>query len=524
MPEATRQAVSKDDAKKELARRRLAQRDVIRYGQYMRPDFRVHPHQQYLARELYEVERYVQTKGAEGTGNLMVLMPPQHGKSTTVSHLFPSWELGRNPDWPFILTSYNDQKASSNSRIVREFVGDKKFRPLFGDLAGNMPYPVELSSDSRSVSEWRLSSPHRGGMIAAGVGGGITGYPSKITIIDDPFKNREEADSEDRQEKVMDWYETSVYTRRQVGSAIILFHTRWGVRDLAGRLIRQMITNPKADQWKIVMLPALALQENEYSKDEKEQRERMAEEGTFVPLADQLGRKPGEALCPEIMPQEMLENIRENMSLYNWLSMYAQMPTGRSGNMFNRSWFKIEKKIPDDIRFARALWHWDKAAKAGSGDFTVGVLMAIDQHGRIWVLDVVRGQWGTFERNEQMRKAWNAARERFGDRVPVPQIWHQQDPAGAGLDSARATNVALAGLPAHFELLSGDKEVRADPWATALEGDNVVLLLGIWNQPFIEEHIPFPKGRYDDQVDAASACYTRLTLRGARKEGHSYQG
>ena len=514
---------SQQEARRELARRKLAKQSLVRYGQYMRPELKDFAHQRYLADKLLEVEKYVESRGKEGIGNLMVMMPPQHGKSTTISQLFPSWELGRNPDWPFILTSYNDLKAKGNSRAVRDLVESNLYRAVFGDLASGIEAPVELSSDSRSVSEWKLALPYTGGVVAAGVGGGITGHPSKITIIDDPFKLREDADSVSNQEAVMDWYETSVYTRRQLGSAVILFHTRWNVNDLAGKLIQKMATNPKADQWDIVMLPALALAEEDYPVSVEKQRERMADEGVFVPMADQLGRAPGEALCPALQSQEMLESVRENMSLYNWSSMFQQSPAARSGGMFKRQWFTLADKLPDDIRFVRALWYWDQAAKQGSGDYSAGVLMAVDQHDRVWVLIVVRGQWSSFERRANMKKAWNAARERFGERLPVAQLWHQQDPASAGLDSARDTNKALAGLPAHFEPVSGDKEVRADPWSTALEGLNVMLLKGGWNNVFIEEHISFPKGKNDDQVDAASSCYSRLTLKSGKKKAKSYQ-
>jgi predicted phage terminase large subunit-like protein len=516
---------TRDEARKELARRKTAQSDLIRFGQYVMPGFRPFRHQKFLADKLRLVERYVETGGKEGIGNLLVMMQPQIGKSTTISHLFPAYILGRHVDWPFIMTSYNDQKASSNSRMVRELIDSKNYRPLFGDLANGVPMPVELSSDSRAVTEWRLAGA-RGGVVAAGVGGGITGYPSRITIIDDPFKNREEADSVNRQELVWDWLETSVQSRRQEGSALIVFNTRWAIGDIAGRIIQQMAVNDKSPRWDIVFMPALALNEDEYPKDANAQRERMADEGVFLPLADQLGRKPGESVCPELISREMLELIRDTTSPYNWMSLYQQIPVMRSGGMFRREFFtNIVEKVPDDIRFVRSIWYWDKAARQGTGDWTGGILMAVDQHGRVWVLMMVRGQWSTYERHEQMRRAYEIGQQRFAEKFTVPpQLWHQQDPAAAGLDSARATNIALAGLPAHFEPVSGDKEVRADPWSSALEASNVVFLRGAWNQPFFEEHLSFPKGKNDDQVDCSSSAYTKLMVRRIQRPAKSYSG
>jgi predicted phage terminase large subunit-like protein len=517
-------AMSAVDKKREMLRT-LARKDILWFGQYMQPKFKMYAHQKLIAEKLKRIVEYIETRGQSGCGRLMVLMPPQHGKSTISANLFPAWALGNHPDWRFVMVSYNAKRAERNSKAVRDLVDSVMFSPLFG-LGSGQEHPVELSSDNRGVSSWSLAQPNTGGMISAGVGGSITGYDAQVIIVDDPFAGREDAESAAEREKVIDWYESQVYSRQQDGTAIILFHTRWHQADLAGHLISSMANNPKADQWEIICLPALAFEDNEYPRDVEAQA-RLMLDGVYLPLADPLKRLPGAALCPEMTRLELLENIRENMNAYNWMSLYQQMPFLRSGGKFKRAWFKIAEKLPDDVRFVRAVWYWDQAAKSGDGDYSAGVLMAMEYSpspkspvlgylgegrdgGRIWVLQVVRGQFSTFERRQEMRRAYEAARLRFGSRLPAAQLWHPQDPASAGLDSARDTNKALAGLPAHFEPVSGDKETRADPWSSALESDNVILLKGGWNQPFIEEHLSFPKGRNDDQVDAAASAYTKL--------------
>lgn len=514
--------ISPEQARKELARRELARRHLLRFGEYVKRGFKIYPHQKLIADALTRVVEYVNTRGKSGCGRLMVLMPPQHGKSLTAANLFPAWCLGKYPDWRFVNVSYNAKRAERNSKAVRDLINTPAYSAVFGNIAGRED-AVQLSSDSRGVSAWSLAYPHQGGMISAGaVVGSITGYDAQVVIIDDPFAGREDAESQVQREKVVDWYESQVYTRQQDGMAIILFHTRWNPDDLAGHLIREMAENPQADQWEIICLPALALDEGEYPLDEAAQRELMLD-GIWLPLTDPLGRAPGEALCPPMSSQALLENIRANMSLHNFGSLFQQMPFQRSGGMFKRKWFKTEDKIPDGLTFLRTLWYWDKAGTQGGGDYTAGVLMALDQFGRVWVLKVVRGQWSTFERHKQMRDAYLAARSRFNG-LPTPALWHQQDPGSAGIDSAKETNRALAPIPAHFETVTGDKETRADPWSSALEAENVILLKGAWNQAFIDQHLAFPKGRNDDQVDAASTCYTRLILKMARKGATSHQG
>lgn len=507
----TSSPISKNEARAELAKRELARRSILRFGQYVMPHFKLYPHQRMIEASLLKVVEYVNTRGQSGIGRLMIETQPQVGKSLLASNLFPAWCLGNHPDWNFILTSYNDARAQGNSKAVRDLVNHPAYRAVFGDLAGK---DVALSSDSRSASEWSLAAPNRGGVMAAGVGGGITGRPANIILIDDPFKSREEAESQTRRDLVDDWYESQVYSRQQEGMAIILFHTRWNPDDLAGRKIKAMVSNPRADKWEILMMPALALEEDEYPKTEEEQRQRMMD-GVFVPMADPLTRKPGEALCPEMLSQETLESIRENMSPLNFMSLYQQMPFSRSGGKFQRKWFTTAESLPED-RFVFSLWHWDKAATAGAGDYSAGALMALTASGQVWVLDAVRGQWSSYERDMHMRASYQAALVRF-PALPVPVLWHQQDPGSAGKDSAQATNKTLAPIPAHFETVTGDKETRAEPWSSALEADNVRLLVGNWNKPYIDEHVSFPRGRNDDWVDCSSSAYNKLLALAGRK-------
>ena len=105
-----------------------------------------------------------------------------------------------------------------------------------------------------------------------------------------------------------------------------------------------------------------------------------------------------------------------------------------------------------------------------------------------------------------MRKTAMLDREMYG----VVKIWHQQDPGSAGQDSAQATNQTLTGFTAKFETVTGSKEDRSGPLESALQGGLVVLLQGAWNDDFIDECVAFNRGKYDDQVDAASGAYNKL--------------
>jgi len=491
--------VTPRQAAAERARRELARRRLAHFCQYVDAQYQVPAHVALLAERLEQVARFIETEGREGIGRLMILMPPRHGKTELASRLFPAWMMGRRPDTRIILASYGADLAVKSSRAVREIVTGTAFQALFGRLSA-VDEPVQLSSDSRNVQAWDLAQPHRGGLVAAGVGGGITGLSADLLIIDDPIKNREEAESEARRNLVDDWYRSSAYTRLSPWGAIVLFHTRWHPDDLAGRLLRRQLEG--GDAWTVVCLPALALEQ--YAESEAQQRE-MMRDGIYLPLEDALGRRPGEALWPERFGAEWLAERRLNLGAYDFEALYQQMPYLREGGFFRREWFTIVETGPSQVR-ARVRY-WDKAASP-TGDYTAGVLMSVGDDGYFYIEHVARMRAASGERDRAMVEIGRRDYEALGPFL----ILHQQDPGSAGLDSARATNEALAaaGLRARFEPVTGDKTVRAGPLAGMAQSGKVRIVRGEWNADFLDECAAFPNGRHDDQVDAAASAFNEL--------------
>ena len=504
--------VRPDAARRELARRELARRRLMPFMQYVSPWYRPARVHDLIASKLEQVELFIRTRGEQGIGRLLIETHPRVGKSELVSKHFPAWVLGKNPDKRVILTSYGADLAVANSRAAREILLRDAFRAVFGGLA-TVDAPVELSSDSRSVQAWDLASPHRGGLVAAGVGGGITGKGAHLMVVDDPFKNREEAESEDRRRMVWDWWTSSAYTRLEDGAAVIGMFTRWHGDDWAGRLLKQMATDAMADRYEVVCLPAI-WEEPTWEGEWEEFFRKNLLQGVWVDREDALGRLPGEALWPDKYNRQALDKIRANIGIYDFEALYQQRPYLRSGGLFQRDWFPIVEQGPKPDEIAERIRFWDKAgSRKRLGDFAVGVLMCRTFSGVYYVEHVARGQWRSHERDQAMLETAKFDARREG---PETIIWHQQEPASAGVDSAEHTNqmFAQAGFTAHFETLSGDKVVRAGPWSSMCEGGGARLVRGGWNEDFIEEHAAFPNGVHDDQVDAASTAFNKLAQGG----------
>jgi predicted phage terminase large subunit-like protein len=492
------------------------------FCRYVDPKFLAVPHAKHVAAKLEKVARFIESGGKEGINRLMILMPPRHGKTEQASIKFPAWLLGRAPDSRVILTSYSADLASRNSRQMRELVIGDRYQGVFG-ARSSLEAPVILSADSRSVATWDLAQPHRGGVIAAGIGGSITGMGATLLVVDDPLKGRQEAESQGRRDDVDEWYRSVAYNRLEAHGAIVVFHTRWHPDDLAGRLIRRMAQDGRADQWEVVFLPAIA--QDNYPATAEEQRQLMLD-GIYMPLEDPMGRKPGEALWPDRFSAEWLEAKKANIDMYEFESQYQQNPYSREGGFFKREWFTVVDSGPGQKVMARTYQNgerlvarvrfWDKAASK-SGDFTAGALMSLGEDGNIYIEHMARGQMAPGERDQMMGQI---GVEDYTAHGPF-KIWHQQDPGSAGLDSAFATNSQLAdrGLHGDFETVSGDKTVRAGPLASKAQSGKVRLVRGAWNQAFIEECVAFPAGRNDDQVDTASSgCNKLLEIQEAIRE------
>lgn len=503
-----KQTITPRMAQAERARREQARRHLCNFGEYVYSWWTPYAMHQMIAQALERVLLYLKTDGREGTKLQMILTPPQHGKSVETSVLMAGLALGQIPDLRVFLISYGADLAVTNSRAVRSLVLSDEYQAIYGSRSAT-DEPVMLSSDSRASSAWDLAQPHRGGVVATGINGSISGRAKGLAIIDDPIKNHKEAQSADVREDAWEFWLSSIRPRAK---AAILIMTHWHPDDPAGRFMREMVANPKADQWEILMLPALAFEQGEYAASKEEQLQRMRE-GVYLPMADPLGRQPGEALCPAMMSREELLTTRETDDYY-FTSLYQQLPYSKVGQAYKRNWFQIIPKIHDDVKLIHLVRYWDKA-NSTSGDYTAGVLMGYGSNGYFYLLDVVRGRWKSYERNQKMLKTAKDDCEKYGN----VKIWHQQDPGSAGKDSAEATNQLLKGYPAKFKVVTGDKEDRSDPLEdvlgkseiqeSALQGGLMFLLRGAWNEAFINECVAFP-GPYDDQVDAASSAYSKL--------------
>jgi len=227
-------------------------------------------------------------------------VPPQHGKSMTITETLPSWFMGRNPDSRCICTGYNADMAEKFGDRNREKV--KKFgKEIFG---------IEVSESQDNKTLFNLKD-HLGGLYSAGITGGLTGNQGALIIIDDPFKNGIEAKNQSVRDNIWQIFCDSILTRqRGLGNAIIVIHTRWHEDDLIGRIMK----TDKNSEWLIINIPCVAEENDRY-----------------------LHRKVGETLCPELgFDAKWVENMRTTLGKANFNALYQGKPFIEGGNIVKR--------------------------------------------------------------------------------------------------------------------------------------------------------------------------------------------
>lgn len=403
---------------------------------------------------------------------VMIFAPPRHGKSEELSRLFSAYYLSLFPDRWVGINSYAAELAYTLSRSAR---------------ANYQSNGGAVKDDAAAVKHWETTEG--GGLWAAGVGGPITGKGFHLGLIDDPIKNAEEAQSETVTKTQQDWYSSTFYTREEPDGAIVIMMTRWNEKDLCGWLLQQEYEE-EPECWHIVSFEAI----------KEEDAPKIPPTCTLEP--DE--RSVGEALCAERYPVEKLQKIEKRIGPYYWNALYRQRPAPREGGLFKLADLAIEvDAVPIG---ARRIRYWDLGGSDSTkADYSVGCLMA-EHEGIYYVEDIQRGQWSPKDRNQRMKDTAESDNQEYG----AITTWIEKVP-GLAVEVINNIVKLLAGYHVRTEMAKNDKTTRADPLASQCEAKNVRVLKAAWNVSFRNELTAFPHGSNDDQVDAASGAFSKLT-------------
>lgn len=416
----------------------------------------------------------------------MMFLPPRHGKSMTATETFPSYFIGKDPERRVITTAYGDSLAQKFGHLNRQKM-ERYGRSLFG---------VEVAPDNSSKTNWGIEG-HRGGMISSGYGGSITGEGADLLFVDDPIKNRAEAESATFRERLWNEWQNTLLTRLHPNARIIIILTRWHEDDLAGRLLKQDGRVEEGGLWTVIELPA----EAEAPKKD--------DHGKWITRPDQLGREPGEALWPEHgYDEKWIANKKKEVGTYTWEALYQQRPKSPEGGIIKRKWLRYYESAKIDRSnaklYKRIIQSWDCAFDDDSptSSYVCGQVWGftgVDAY----LLDQVREQMDfvqTVEAVKAMTAKWPTAREKLIEKKA---------------NGAAVISTLRGKIPGFIPIVPTEgKEARAYAVSPFFEAGNVYIPSDApWTQDYVGELTTFPKkGMDNDQVDCSTQALAKFFL------------
>ena len=403
--------------------------------------------------------------------NLMVFVPPQHGKSEIVSRNFPAWALGQNPDLKIVGCSYSAELSRQFSRSIQRIIDSPEYATIFPDTYLNGSNVVTTKGYLRNVDIFETVG-HRGFYKCVGVGGSLTGTPVDIGIIDDPVKDALEAYSETYRNRVWEWYLSVFLTRLHNESRQLFIMTRWHEDDLAGRILKR-----EPDKWTVLKIPAL--------------RETSEDGNDFDP------REVGEALWENRHSRERLLEQKKR-SERNFSALYQQNPTIEGGNIIKEKWFRhISLADYHALHFHEPIHFFLDTAynkKQKSDNDPSGIIGACKIRNNIYIT-CAQKVYKEFPDLIRYLPDFMAANDASGESTLRIEPKANGVSVCQQLQESSSLNVTYTPSP------TDPKDTRLYAVAPKVECGRVYLVEGDWNEEFIDEVCGFPAKTHDEYVD-----------------------
>jgi len=451
--------------KRELLRKSAISGSFIDFVYYVKAEYIANWHHIVVANKLQDFLL------DESKRCLAVFMPPQNGKSELTSRMFPAFALGINPDLKVSVSSYSSDLSDSFNRDIQKIIDSEFYAHVFPNTKLNSKNVVTTQNWLRNSEIFEIVN-HQGSLKSVGVGGGLTGRPVDLAIIDDPIKDDMEAQSSTFREKVWQWYLTVLSTRLHNKSKQILIMTRWHEDDLAGRLLNPEI-NPFYHEWEVIKIPAIM----DHEKTEYDKRE------------------IGDPLWPERHSLENTLRIKsQSDSVFE--SLYQQNPVAKAGNKVKREWFVIVDSLPNKF-LKRDLWidgaYTDKAQNDPTGLITV---VYDDQTNTLYVLNA-------HDERMEMPKLMTfiPTYANLHGLNNLSRIYIEPKASGKSIAQLINSGTKLSAIEIKSYLISEGKEARLQVASPYIEAAKVKLIRGHWNEKFINQISGFPNTKHDEYVD-----------------------
>ena len=407
------------------------------------------------------------------TGQMLLIHgPPQFGKSLIISQRFPCWILGKRPYSRLRLACYNQTHATRFAKVNLSIMRSPEFTRVFPHDVARVP--KVCAADAWSTDGRAALLDAQPSFVALGLGCGFTGLGADLLIVDDPYKNREEAYSPQVRERIWGWWTDVVLPRLNPKSNVVVMFHRWHEDDLAGRLIAQ-------GGWQQLRFSAIG----DGSSD------------------DPMHRASGQPLS-ERYPVPYLRDIEARQGKASFLALYQGTPVPFGGNLFQDAWFAVRYTSTPKLT---AVWTcWDTALKAGQdNDETACTTLGFAENGLFYVLRVCHGRWETPEVADFLVRQADYYRTVYKKTYRGDYI--EDKVSGTTLmQFVRRSRPDLALIPLKVE---GDKVARANGVTPLCEAGRILMpdssaypTARGWTDDLLTQLRSFPSGKHDDMCDS----------------------
>jgi predicted phage terminase large subunit-like protein len=403
---------------------------------------------------------------------LIFCMPPRHGKTELATKRLAAQFSGNNPGRDVIVAAAGDDLAQDFGADVRAIMHSPQFKQVFPG------FRLRRGGNAKD----NIQTEQGGRLVFAGRGGQINGRGAHLLLIDDLYKDANEARSQAIRDQAWEWLVKVALYRRMGKRLTIITMTRWHSDDIIGRLTDP--DNPhysaeEAANWKIIRLPGLAEED------------------------DPLGRKPGEALWPEVRRDgscydEAYHLANQRRDPLGFAALTQQRPTVADGVLFRREniTFYEPKDLPEDLRIYCASDH--AVATGQRNDYTVLIKIGVDSQNNIYVLDCFRDKVKSDKAVEAMLAMAS------GKHKPL-LWWAEKGHISKSIGPFLRKRMLETGIFINIREVTPavDKEQRAQSIAARVAMGKVYFpKFAVWTQKVIDEMLAFPNGTHDDAVDA----------------------
>jgi len=453
--EVLKEILALKQAEIRIATREKAQNQFMPFVHHVYDNFIEGRHHRIIAEKLEKI----------ATGELkrlIVNMPPRHSKSEFASYLMPAWFLGRNPKLKIIQATHNTELAVRFGRKVRNLIETEAYYEIFPE--------TKLKADDKAAGRWGTEAG--GEYFAAGVGAAVTGRGADLFIIDDPH-SEQDALSEGAFDNAYEWYTSGPRQRLQPGGAIILVMTRWGTKDLTGKLMKAQANDVMSDEWEVVEFPAIMPSD-----------------------------KP---LWPEFWSTDDLLKVKAALPVAKWNAQWQQQPTATEGAIVKREWWQTWEK--DDVPPVKYIMQsYDTAfSKKETADYSAITTWGVFQPEEggaehIILLDARRGRYNFPELKE-------VALEEYEYWEPDMVIVEAKATGTPLTDELRRTGIPVLN---YTPAKGRDKVTRMHTVAPIFEAGMVWAPEKKFADEVIEECAAFPNGDHDDFVDSMTMALIRF--------------